>query len=101
MASVSIFKDIPLGPIAPAFAVTQAFNEDTHPNKVDLGIGGNFFFSLAVISQYTPAPYQFRRSLVCGMWVSGGRYRCLKFSRVKESVKKEWGGFFDRDIILE
>ena len=50
LAPVSIFKDIPLVPTAPAFAVSQAFNEDTHPKKVDLGIGGNFFFSFAVIS---------------------------------------------------
>ena len=48
MAPVSIFKDIPLGSTAPAFAVNQTFNEDTHPNKVDLGIGGNFSFLLSL-----------------------------------------------------
>lgn len=46
----------------------------------------------------TPALISWR---LISLWVSGGRYRCLQFSRVEESVKKEWGRFFDRDVILE
>ena len=46
MAPVSIFKDVPLVPTDHVFAVNQKFNEDTHPNKVNMGIGGKFCQSI-------------------------------------------------------
>ena len=42
MAGVSIFKDVPLVPTDHVFHVNQKYNDDKNPNKVNLGIGGDF-----------------------------------------------------------
>lgn len=42
MPGISIFQDVPLVPTDHVFAVNQRYNDDTHPKKVNLGIGGRF-----------------------------------------------------------
>ena len=32
-------KDVPLQPPDPIFGITNAYNADTHPNKLNLGVG--------------------------------------------------------------
>ena len=44
MPGISIFQDVPLVPTDHVFAVNQRYNDDTHPKKVNLGIGGSFVF---------------------------------------------------------
>lgn len=39
MPGGSIFQDVPLVPTDHVFAVNQAYNDDSHPNKVNMGIG--------------------------------------------------------------
>ncbi|XP_029203906.2 aspartate aminotransferase, cytoplasmic-like [Acropora millepora] len=39
MPGISIFQDVPLVPTDHVFAVNQRYNDDTHPKKVNLGIG--------------------------------------------------------------
>lgn len=45
MPGISIFQDVPLVPTDHVFAVNQRYNDDTHPKKVNLGIGGRFVFN--------------------------------------------------------
>lgn len=46
MAAVSSFSDIkPAQPIE-VFALVAAFNEDTHPDKVNLSVGGIWYNNL-------------------------------------------------------
>jgi hypothetical protein len=42
----SVFNDIINDPPIEVFEVTRSFNEDKHPNKVNLGVGGKFEMSL-------------------------------------------------------
>ena len=42
MPGISIFKDVPLVPTDHVFHVNQNYNDDKHPKKVNLGIGGKF-----------------------------------------------------------
>lgn len=39
MANSSWFENVPVAPPIEVFALTAAFNEDTHPQKVNLGVG--------------------------------------------------------------
>ena len=36
----SWFGDVDLAPPIEVFALTASYNEDPHPNKVNLGVGG-------------------------------------------------------------
>lgn len=36
----SIFEHVEVGPKIEVFALNKAYNEDTHPQKVNLGVGG-------------------------------------------------------------
>ena len=45
MPGISIFQDVPLVPTDHVFAVNQRYNDDTHPKKVNLGVGGRFVFN--------------------------------------------------------
>jgi len=39
---MSIYADVPKGPAIEVFALTQAFKDDSNPNKVNLSVGGKF-----------------------------------------------------------
>lgn len=43
MAAISWFKDVEAAAPIEVFALTAAFNEDTHEKKVNLGVGGGLF----------------------------------------------------------
>ncbi|EDW49325.1 GM13274 [Drosophila sechellia] len=36
---MSIYADVPKGPAIEVFALTQAFKDDSNPNKVNLSVG--------------------------------------------------------------
>lgn len=38
---MSIFSDVPQAPPVAVFKLTADFREDSHPQKVNLGVGGN------------------------------------------------------------
>lgn len=40
--SNSIFSGVEQGPAIEVFALNRAFQEDTHPKKANLGVGGKF-----------------------------------------------------------
>ena len=41
MSTPSRFSDLAQDPPIEVFELTRHFNEDSHPNKVNLGVGGN------------------------------------------------------------
>lgn len=48
----SRFDCVQCAPPVAIFALAKAYREDTNPNKVDLGIGGIWFFFLNSIKFY-------------------------------------------------
>lgn len=40
----SIFDNVEAGPPIEVFALNKAFLEDSNENKVNLGVGGNYYF---------------------------------------------------------
>lgn len=38
--SGSVFAEVEKGPAIEVFALSRAFNEDKHPDKANLGVGG-------------------------------------------------------------
>lgn len=42
LSTMSIYADVPKGPAIEVFALTQAFKDDSNPNKVNLSVGGKF-----------------------------------------------------------
>ena len=42
--SQSRFEDLPQDPLIEVFELVRQFNEDNHANKVNLGVGGEYFF---------------------------------------------------------
>ncbi len=75
-ANHSVFENLPLAPEDVIFGLQRSFNEDPHPQKVNLGIGG--LLSL---------------SFKCFHWVpdmgEGGPEGCKKDLNLRGKVKKD------------
>jgi len=49
----SRFADFVQDPPIEVFELTRQFNEDTHPSKVNLGVGGFYFFYFLIYGKST------------------------------------------------
>jgi aspartate/tyrosine/aromatic aminotransferase len=48
--SESRFAGLAQDPLIEVFELVRQFNEDTHPNKVNLGVGGEYYNSMPRIN---------------------------------------------------
>ena len=52
--STSMFSSVQQAPPIEVFELTQKYRNDTFEKKVDLGVGGEFFFIFHPLSQLWP-----------------------------------------------